>query len=406
VIIITIVVVAMIGMLIPSGLDTSFVYGSCATTPDHPACSKENVSKAEDKSKKIDVSNYCKINEPGKRCNHLGNLSGADLSDVVLSNWTYGGSNLSGANLSGADLSGAILSGANLSGANLSGADLSGAYLYGADLRGANLSGADLSSTILTDVDFTAAILTDVDFSGADIPFSITLTYDVVKQKEKERQYAAQLEKEAAAEQRAEYGKKQAATQAAYQAKAKAISNALIADGAVDKAAEKIASLDEKLDKSNTRAEVNTAHEMIKEAKEEYNTAVEAAEKATKEMAKAIAMYDKAKTGTKDNTGFRVALQPLVEKYPDTIPEWTPERNSDAYQTGVKKVSPEEAKQRMEEMFGGTGLPMPGSSEGLKHVIPTEKEMFDSRMLAEANSPKSSPAYEPPKAKQWWCFWC
>ena len=60
----------------------------------------------------------------------------------------------------------------------------------------------------------------------------------------------------------------------------------------------------------------------------------------------------------------------------------------------------------MEEMFGGTGLPMPGSSEGLKHVIPTEKEMFDSRMLAEANSPKSSPAYEPPKAKQWWCFWC
>ena len=89
-----------------------------------------------------------------------------------------------------------------------------------------------------------------------------------------------------------------------------------------------------------------------------------------------------------------------------TVHKWTPERNSDAYQTGVKKVSPEEAKQRMEEMFGGTGLPMPGSSEGLKHVIPTEKEMFDSRMLAEANSPKSSPAYEPPKAKQWWCFWC
>jgi len=391
----------MIGVMVPSGFSE---YDPCkeANMSNHPACSKENVSKAQDKSKKIDVSNYCKINEPGKRCNHLGNLSGADLSDVVLSNWVGGGSNLSGANLSGADLSDAMLSGADLSGANLYGADLSGAYLYGANLSGANLSGADLSSTILTDADFTAAILTDVDFSGIDISqtkFSITLTYDVVKQKEKERLYAAQLEKEAASVEAAEKAIKQSAIQAAYQAKAKAISNLSIANGEVDKAAEKIASLDEKLDKSNTRAEINTAYEMMKEAKEEYNTAVEAAEKATKEMAKAIAMYDKAKTGTKDNTGLRVALPPLVGKYSDTVPEWTPERNSDDHQT-LEKVSPEEAKQRMDEIFDGNNLPMAESSEELKDPIPTEKEMFDNRMLAEATTPK------PESVKPWWCFWC
>ena len=350
-------------------------------------------------------ANHLKYDEYGNLDLSQQNLSGADLS----------GDNLSGADLSDAILSGADLSNADLSGANLSGADLSegcvgyskydcvpGADLSHANLRGADLTGAVISGAILSHADLTGAMLYKVDFSGIDISntkFRDTSTYDEAKQKEKERLYAAQLEKEAAAEQRAEYGKKQAATQAAYQAKAKAISNLSIANGEVDKAAEKIASLDEKLDKSNTRAEINTAYEMMKEAKEEYNTAVEAAEKATKEMAKAIAMYDKAKTGTKDNTGLRVALPPLVGKYSDTVPEWTPERNSDDHQT-LEKVSPEEAKQRMDEIFDGNNLPMAESSEELKDPIPTEKEMFDNRMLAEATTPK------PESVKPWWCFWC
>ena len=144
-------------------------------------------------------------------------------------------------------------------------------------------------------------------------------------------------------------------------------------------------------DAAEKAAAEKAAAEKIANTREKAEAAAEkaAAEKAVLTFAEKVAKAIEAE----DKTEY-------------TVHKWTPERNSDAYQTGVKKVSPEEAKQRMEEMFGGTGLPMPGSSEGLKHVIPTEKEMFDSRMLTEANSPKSSPAYEPPKAKQWWCFWC
>jgi hypothetical protein len=157
-------------------------------------------------------------------------------------------------------------------------------------------------------------------------------------------------------------------------------------------AAEKIAEKNATAAKiAKERAAEKAAAEKIANTREKAEAAAEkaAAEKAVLTFAEKVAKAIEAE----DKTEY-------------TVHKWTPERNSDAYQTGVKKVSPEEAKQRMEEMFGGTGLPMPGSSEGLKHVIPTEKEMFDSRMLAEANSPKSSPAYEPPKAKQWWCFWC
>ena len=360
-------------------------------------------------------ANHLKYDEYGNLDLSQQNLSGADLSGDNLYGADLSGANLSGADLSDAILSGADLSNADLSGANLSGADLSegcvgyskydcvpGADLSHANLRGADLTGAVISGAILSHADLTGAMLYKVDFSGIDISntkFRDTSTYDEAKQKEKERLYAAQLEKEAASVEAAQKAIKQSAIQAAYQAKAKAISNLSIANGEVDKAAEKIASLDEKLDKSNTRAEINTAYEMMKEAKEEYNTAVEAAEKATKEMAKAIAMYDKAKTGTKDNTGLRVALPPLVGKYSDTVPEWTPERNSDDHQT-LEKVSPEEAKQRMDEIFDGNNLPMAESSEELKDPIPTEKEMFDNRMLAEATTPK------PESVKPWWCFWC
>ena len=163
--------------------------------------------------------------------------------------------------------------------------------------------------------------------------------------------------------------------------------------------------VDEKEAAEKAAAEKNaTAAKIAKERSAEKA----AAEKIANTREKAEAAAEKA-AAEKAVLTFAEKVAKAIEaedKTEYTVHKWTPERNSDAYQTGVKKVSPEEAKQRMEEMFGGTGLPMPGSSEGLKHVIPTEKEMFDSRMLAEANSPKSSPAYEPPKAKQWWCFWC
>jgi len=73
--------------------------------------------------------------------------------------------------------------------------------------------------------------------------------------------------------------------------------------------------------------------------------------------------------------------------------------------TSVEKypeLSPEESKQRMKEMFGGSGLPMSEFSEGLKDPYPTENEMFGKDMMEKTYGPK---AYDPPKAKPWWKFW-
>ena len=101
-------------------------------------------------------------------------LSGANLSRVVLGGANLSRANLSGANLSkvlllGADLSGATLQSADLSRANLLGADLSGADLDkpdwpGKDLPGANLSGADLSRAKLS-----GAKLREANLSGASL---------------------------------------------------------------------------------------------------------------------------------------------------------------------------------------------------------------------------------------------
>ena len=71
-------------------------------------------------------------------------LSGADLTDVDLTDTTLSGADLTYTNLSKADLRRANLSRATLSGANLWLANLRGADLRGADLTDANLSGADL----------------------------------------------------------------------------------------------------------------------------------------------------------------------------------------------------------------------------------------------------------------------
>ena len=334
----------MIGVMVPSGLDTSFVYGSCATQPDHPACSKE-------KSKNNDVSNPCKIDEPMNGCNLLtrqdlsntdlsgANLSGADLESVNLSGTNLRDANLSNASLVRANLTNTDLSGANLVKANLAAANLSGANLTNTDLSYSNLFNAKLIRANLTNTDFSGANLvrihlTNTDFSGANLSdeqISVIHQAEIYNTEEKIR-----LQK------------------------------------IKDKAAEKARTYNVP---SSSEFEFNSP---------EYIAA---------------AGFKETQTETKDNTGLRVALPPLVGKYSDTVPEWTPERNSDDHQT-LEKVSPEESKQRMDEIFDGNNLPMAESSEELKDPIPTEKEMFDNRMLAEATTPK------PESVKPWWCFWC
>ena len=104
-------------------------------------------------------------------------LSGADLSDVVLRGADLDGAALDGANLIRADLSGAslveadlnkaVLIGVNLHDATLTGANLSGAYLQRANLAGADLASADLRNTMLMEAYLGGADLEVADLSGA-----------------------------------------------------------------------------------------------------------------------------------------------------------------------------------------------------------------------------------------------
>lgn len=100
------------------------------------------------------------------------NLSNANLSRADLSHANLFCADLSHANLFHADLSRAALLGTNLSGTTLSGADLSRAFLIGAilsdaDLSGAILTSATLGSTVLSGVSMGQTILNDVDLRGA-----------------------------------------------------------------------------------------------------------------------------------------------------------------------------------------------------------------------------------------------
>lgn len=89
------------------------------------------------------------------RWNNLGvvpDLTGADLSKVVLL-----GTNLQGANLSGACLRDAELRVANLTDADLGAVDLRGTRLVRSDLRHAYLGNAVLQWTVFADSDLTSA---------------------------------------------------------------------------------------------------------------------------------------------------------------------------------------------------------------------------------------------------------
>jgi len=97
------------------------------------------------------------------------NFSGADLSEVDLSEKGLSKLDFSEANLSGAYLREADLSGANLHRANLFGAYLSWADLRGTNLREANLFGAYLRAADLTGADLSHADLRKANFSWTDI---------------------------------------------------------------------------------------------------------------------------------------------------------------------------------------------------------------------------------------------
>ena len=174
VVIIAIVAVAMIGFMVPSGFsyspcdDPSISDHPACDSPypcddprlsDHPACDPCNYPSESDyhacdpctdpsmsdhpvcskeKSKNIDISNYCKFGESMFQCTFLPlqNFSNAELD---------------GADLSNAELDGADLSGANLSNADLSGANLSNADIRHLDFTHAKIDGANFDHSIIYD---------------------------------------------------------------------------------------------------------------------------------------------------------------------------------------------------------------------------------------------------------------
>lgn len=123
--------------------------------------------------------------------NHMmgADLSGQDLSGLVVQSSDFRKVNFSGSNLQkarlqssdfrGADFSKAMAVGARLQSsdfrnANFQGMDLRGARLQSSDFRGASFRGACLIGARLQvshfgGADFTDAIIVDVDFSGSDL---------------------------------------------------------------------------------------------------------------------------------------------------------------------------------------------------------------------------------------------
>jgi uncharacterized protein YjbI with pentapeptide repeats len=112
-----------------------------------------------------------------------GNLSRANLQDLVVKQGNLGDAKFTNSNLNRAQLDGVNLSRAdlryarlreasfcrcNLSGADLTGADLTGADLTEADLTGATLNDADLSQACLIGANFFRAVNLDVANAKCD----------------------------------------------------------------------------------------------------------------------------------------------------------------------------------------------------------------------------------------------
>ncbi|RZM78960.1 pentapeptide repeat-containing protein [Leptolyngbya iicbica] len=96
-----------------------------------------------------------------------GNLSRANLQELVVKQGNLGDAKLPNSNLNRARLNGVNLSRADLRYCRLRETRLSGCNLSGADLTGADLTGADLTEADLTGADLTEADLSDACLIGA-----------------------------------------------------------------------------------------------------------------------------------------------------------------------------------------------------------------------------------------------
>lgn len=110
------------------------------------------------------------IKNPGKTLD----LSGADLSKVILVRSNLSQANMANTNLSDANMTLTYLYSTNLFNADMSRVTLSNANLFGANLAGANLSetkitATDLSQTKLMKTDFSRAEMRGVNAQGADL---------------------------------------------------------------------------------------------------------------------------------------------------------------------------------------------------------------------------------------------
>ena len=103
----------------------------------------------------------------------------ADLNQVIINRFDFGGVDLSGAQFNAADLQdssfkGSNLTGAQLRGANLAGADFASAVLHATDFSGsslvnAHLAAADFALADLSGADFTGDLLSYLDFGGSKL---------------------------------------------------------------------------------------------------------------------------------------------------------------------------------------------------------------------------------------------
>jgi uncharacterized protein YjbI with pentapeptide repeats len=97
------------------------------------------------------------------------NLSGLDLSGIILREASLWYVRLEGSNLSGAQIERAVLRGAQMEGIDLSGANADGADLQGAHLDGANLTKAQFKKAGLLKANLGKAVLTGAHLDGAEL---------------------------------------------------------------------------------------------------------------------------------------------------------------------------------------------------------------------------------------------
>jgi uncharacterized protein YjbI with pentapeptide repeats len=105
-------------------------------------------------------------------------LTAYDQGERDFANADLSGENLSGVVLNEIDLRNALLTETDLSNTRLGGANLTGVIATGADFRGVDLAGADLTEAnlagaIMSQVDLTGARLLRADLSNADLNFAV-----------------------------------------------------------------------------------------------------------------------------------------------------------------------------------------------------------------------------------------